>query len=68
MEKNVIRLESNYFYADGFKNAIKEVKSMFVELLCNAADDYDANARRIGDVLFYLDEIEKHEIVDAIRE
>lgn len=68
MEKNVIKLESFYFDADGFKETIEAIKSMFVELLCNTAEDYEANAKKIGSIFFYLDMIEKHEIIDTIRE
>lgn len=68
MEKNVIKLESFYFDADSFKETIEAIKSMFVELLCNTADDYEADAKKIGSILFCLDMIEKHEIVDALRE
>ncbi|MBR2232367.1 MAG: hypothetical protein IJ891_08405 [Prevotella sp.] len=68
MEENVIKLESSYFDADSFKLTIKAIESMFVELLCNAADDYEADAKKIGSIFFWLDMIEKHEIVDTIRE
>lgn len=67
MEKNAIKLESFYFDADSFKETIKAIKSMFVELLCNTSDDYEANAKKIGSILFYLDMMEQHEIIDAIR-
>ena len=67
MEKNVIKLESFYFDADSFKETIEAIKSMLVELLCNTSDEYEANAKKIGSILFCLRMIEKHEIIDAIR-
>ena len=68
MEKNVIRLESSYWDAEGFRESVKQIRSLIVDLLCNADEGYDADARRVGGVLFYLDMMEKHEIVDAARE
>ena len=65
MEKDVIKLESSYWDAEGFKESVKRIKSLIVELLCNADKGYDADARKVGGCLFYLDMMEQHEILDS---
>ncbi len=64
MEKDVIRLESSYWDAQGFKESIEEIKSLIVELLCNTETSYDADAKKIGACLFYLDLMVQHDIRD----
>ena len=65
MEKDVIKLESSYWDAEGFKESVKQIKSLIVELLNNADKGYYVDAGKLGGCLFSLDMLEQHEILDS---